>query len=313
MYIIIMNHDVYNHIMMTQWDHDAPTATTQVIGHVVFRYLAIDQKPKVILAAVPGGMLLESAEFEKWISNITQTKIIKKHKKHKKHEKHNGRVWWHYFSWFLFLSLSLALFHLRPWNPRHVPRSQALHGGLSAGRFYVIQCHSFSLSLCPNMSKQMHINIINTLWWSMMNFAPLEFRNFLNTWKDHPWTHHEPLQFHMFHASTSSSNGSWPHRDAARWSVDKRVTSSEATLQIWSCRNWVSIWTHTSYVPVVYPFIQNVQLLGWLGARHPLQPVGEIPGHVGHSRLIPQHVHIERMITWYMHRNSTWITTCIHW
>jgi hypothetical protein len=189
MYIIIMNHDVYNHIMMTQWDHDAPTATTQVIGHVVFRYLAIDQKPKVILAAVPGGMLLESAEFEKWISNITQTKIIKKHKKHKKHEKHNGRVWWHYFSWFLFLSLSLALFHLRPWNPRHVPRSQALHGGLSAGRFYVIQCHSVSLSLCPNMSKQMHINIINTLWWSMMNFAPLEFRNF--------WTPgriiHEPI------------------------------------------------------------------------------------------------------------------------
>lgn len=59
--------------MMTQLDNDAPTATTQIIGHVVFRYLAIDQKPKVILAAVPGGMLLESAEFEKWISNITQT------------------------------------------------------------------------------------------------------------------------------------------------------------------------------------------------------------------------------------------------
>ena len=153
-----MNHDVYNHIMMTQWDHDAPTATTQVIGHVVFRYLAIDQKPKVILAAVPGGMLLESAEFEKWISNITQTKIIKKHKKHKKHEKHNGRVWWHCFSW--FLSLSLALFHLRPWNPRHVPRSQALHGGLSAGQIIIdlVLCHSMSFSQPVLVSEHVQTN-----------------------------------------------------------------------------------------------------------------------------------------------------------
>ena len=123
--------------MMRQWWCN-DTGCTGHWARPVFRwYLAIDQKPKVILAGMPGDIKKHSGVL--WVGNpfiaglTWENPIIKWIK---------WMIWGynHFrttpYEWsFCFMiswckSLSLALFHLRPWNPRHVPRSQALHGGL---------------------------------------------------------------------------------------------------------------------------------------------------------------------------------------
>ena len=99
------------------------------------RNLAIDQKPKVLLAAVPGIAIF--ANHERW-------KRMK--------QVFHGISWWSMVdeicwnivkiqTWKIH-TLSLALFHFRPWNPRHIPRSQALHGGLSRRQKpHFLGCH----------------------------------------------------------------------------------------------------------------------------------------------------------------------------